>query len=248
MPYLDGARGRLHHRRWPVEDPVAALALLPGIGQHSAHYHRFARALNAERIELWTLDTSGHGLSEGDPDRPGTLAELTADAHTFLDPIRPGVPLILMGHSLGAATALAVIASHPEPRYAGLILSGTPKAALEGREPKSARGANPVRAGRLSPAGAMAPAGVGAARIRALGAEVGESGWTGPILPARFPLLILHGCDDRRAPLDPVRDWARGVSAEFHEYPDTGHDILHEPAQARATADITAWVGNLVTD
>ncbi|WP_067688082.1 alpha/beta fold hydrolase [Nocardia jejuensis] len=143
MPNLDGARGRLHYRRWPVEHPVAALALLPGIGQHSAHYHRFARALAPSGIELWTLDTAGHGLSEGDPERPGTLPELAADARTFLDAIRDRpdpLPVVLMGHSLGAATALAVLHADPDLPCAGLVLCGTPKAVLEGLPPRSARG------------------------------------------------------------------------------------------------------------
>lgn len=219
MPYFDGARGRLHYRHWPAGHPAATVALLPGIGQHSGHYHRFARALNTAGITLWTLDTAGHGLSEGTADRPGTLPELAADAKTFLSviPTEP-TPLVLMGHSLGAATALALMGS---TELAGLILCGTPKTILLGEAPKSARGDGAAAQSR----GAL-------------------SDRHAPVLPTGLATLLVHGVDDRRAPVAIAREWAnRQPAAEFREYPDAGHDLLHEPVHAEVTADIAAWVG-----
>ncbi|MBW0269965.1 lysophospholipase [Nocardia sp. MH4] len=132
MPYFDSARGRLHYRRWPVRRVAATLVLLPGTGQHSGHYHRFADLLRPGGIELWTLDTAGQGLSEGDPAAPGTVAELAADAAGLLAEVAAaGVAApVLMGHSLGAVTALAVAAERPGD-LAGLIVCGTPRRATE---------------------------------------------------------------------------------------------------------------------
>lgn len=112
MPFFDGARGRMHYRRWPIENPLCTVVLLPGIGQNTGHYHRFARAMRPTEAEVWALDTSGHGLSEGDPERPGTLTELVDDATRLVGLVRadqPRLPVILMGHSLGAVTALAML-------------------------------------------------------------------------------------------------------------------------------------------
>ncbi|QLY32869.1 alpha/beta hydrolase [Nocardia huaxiensis] len=243
MPYFDGARGRLHYRRWPVENPVSILALLPGTGQHSGHYHRFARALQPAGIELWTLDASGHGLSEGDPDRPGTLPELSDDARVFLDLARiaSATPPVLMGHSLGAATALAVLTGDPDPRYAGVILCGTPAAVLEGRAPKSARGTGIAPRGASARSAAPVTAGGRAASADARKLYPG----TEPALPKGIPALIVHGVDDRRAPIAPVREWARTQHADFREYADAGHDLLHEPVHAEVSAQIAAWVNDL---
>ncbi|MFC4125463.1 alpha/beta hydrolase [Nocardia rhizosphaerae] len=131
MPYFDSARGRLHYRRRHVVDAAATVLLLPGTGQHSGHYHRFATALERlARIELWTLDTAGQGLSEGDPDTPGTVDELVADAEGLLAELDPGVRPVLMGHSLGAVTALAVAARRADGP-AGLVVCGTPRRAVE---------------------------------------------------------------------------------------------------------------------
>ncbi|MFC6013879.1 alpha/beta hydrolase [Nocardia lasii] len=130
MPYFDSERGRLHCRRWALDDPAARIALLPGTGQHSGHYHRFAAALRSAGIELWALDTAGQGLSEGDPAAPGGLAELTADAQQFLALVRTdhSAAPVLMGHSLGAATAVHLATENPAD-LAGLVLCGTPRRA-----------------------------------------------------------------------------------------------------------------------
>lgn len=236
MPYLAGARGRLHYRRSPAGQPHAVLALLPGTGQHSGHYHRFGRALAAAGIELWTLDTSGHGLSEGDPGRPGTLPELAADARVFLDEIRrhTGSPLFLMGHSLGAATAAAVLGAATAPGdCAGLVLCGTPAGVFAGLPPASARGAEEAVPGSRR---------AGSRPVRGSGADRTGAADPGPCFPAGLPVVLVHGVDDRRAPVDPVREWAARTGTELREYADAGHDLLHEPVQARVTADIADWI------
>ncbi|WP_327141885.1 alpha/beta hydrolase [Nocardia sp. NBC_01327] len=261
MPYFEGARGRLHYRRWSLDRPAATLVLLPGTGQHSGHYHRFARALAPAGIELWTLDTSGHGLSEGDPERPGSLPELAADALTFLALVPSPPPLFLMGHSLGAATALAAITADSTPPCAGLILCGTPKAVLAGQPPKSARGAaatEPRSVGAAARSGGSVggthpqpSTALGDASNPARGKSVstapgrGIEGGREPVLPEGIPVLCVHGVDDRRTPVGPVREWAGRVAAEFREYEDAGHDLLHEPVHAEVTADIAAWVGSV---
>ncbi|MFE7745281.1 alpha/beta hydrolase [Nocardia sp. NPDC057455] len=231
MPFFDGARGRMHYRRWPTENPLCTVVLLPGIGQHSGHYHRFARALQPIGAQVWALDTSGHGLSEGDPEQPGTLAELVADALRLVELARTDRPLILMGHSLGAVTVLGMFgAAVPDPAGAP-----THSTVLERDYP-------------LRPAlSAHAPAGLVLSGVpkRALGG--GAPGAPGTTLPRGLPVLAVHGVDDRRAPIDAIRVWtSRHESVDLCEYIDAGHDLLHEPVHARVTADIADWMQGVV--
>lgn len=233
MGFFEGARGQLHYRRWPVTQPVANLALLPGMGQHSGHYHRFARGLEAAGIQAWALDTAGQGLSEGAPERPGTLPELVDDAMRFVEVVRTEhlhTPLTLMGHSLGAVTALgalgcalpadtAATASASRAEYpltptldhtllAGLVLCGVPE--------------------------------------RALGA--GTPNAPGPGLPHDLPVLAVHGVDDRRAPVSAIRLWTRRHQwVDLREYADAGHDLLHESVHPRVCADIAEWARGVAT-
>ncbi|WP_327109900.1 alpha/beta hydrolase [Nocardia sp. NBC_01730] len=234
MPFFDGARGRMHYRWWPTENPVLTVVLLPGMGQHSGHYHRLARTLQPAHMQMWALDTSGHGLSEGDPDRPGTLAELVADALRLVELARaahPHTPLILMGHSLGAVTALGMLgAAVPDSAEA------TPDSAVLER-------AYPLRP--ALPASTLAGLVLSGVPKRALGG--GAPGAPGTPLPRRLPVLTVHGVEDRRAPIDAVRVWtSRHESVHLREYTDAGHDLLHEPVHARVAADIADWMQGVV--
>lgn len=229
MGFFDGSRGRLHYRGREVGRAVAALALLPGSGQHSGHYHEFARLLNAAEISVFTLDTAGQGLSEGDPDRPVRLPELVDDAVRFVAVVRdrvPDLPLTLMGHSLGAITALAALASARPP--------GTDRTVNLGPRAISRPGAPVPDIGDLA----------GLVLCGTPQRALGDTSTQAAALPR---VLAVHGVDDRRAPIEAVRDWARRHdSVELREYPDAGHDLLHERVRGRVTADIVQWTQEIV--
>lgn len=192
LPFFAGVSGAVHYRRWPVDDAPLRMVFLHGMRQHSGNYHRFGRALGRYGIELWALDHVGHGLSEGEPGHPGPIADLGANA-VLLAELAEGLPLVLMGHSLGAAAALAAAAQ--SELFTALILCGTPKSVVA----------------RAVPA---------------------------PTLPT----LIVHGIDDRLAPIDILRQWTSDKpSLQSIEYADAGHDLLHEPVHAQVTADIAEF-------
>ncbi len=75
------------------------------------------------------IDQAGHGLSEGD--HPGSVADLAEDAALLTGLAgrhAPDVPLVLMGHSLGAAVSMELLASG-DAGFRCAILCGTPKTA-----------------------------------------------------------------------------------------------------------------------
>lgn len=136
MPFLTGATGQIHYRRWSLDggrEPRAGVVFLHGMGQHTGHYHRFAAGLAVHGIEMWGLDQAGHGLSEGTPGAPGELADLAADADHLTDVAvadRPDLPLVLMGHSLGAAVAITLLRRKRGP-FRAAVLCGTPKSVVQ---------------------------------------------------------------------------------------------------------------------
>jgi alpha-beta hydrolase superfamily lysophospholipase len=114
------------------------------MAEHSLRYERFARRLNAEGIEVWTMDLRGHGhtadLQVNDPGVGGLLGHcadhdgvslVTGDIDTLNHLImenRPGVPLFLMGHSWGSFLTQNYIESYggiKGIKLAGCVLSGT---------------------------------------------------------------------------------------------------------------------------
>jgi alpha-beta hydrolase superfamily lysophospholipase len=126
VPFFEGASGKVYYRHWAAPEPVAALAFLHGYGEHTGLYHRYAAELRAHGVELWALDQVGHGLSEGergDIDSLDALVENASRLVSLVEQQRPGLPVVLAGHSLGSSVT-AVLASTEPQRFAGLVVSG----------------------------------------------------------------------------------------------------------------------------
>ncbi|MEW1878061.1 MULTISPECIES: alpha/beta hydrolase [Nocardiaceae] len=129
MPFFDGATGAVHYRTWTVADARFGLVFLHGLGQNSAHYHRFARLLNERGVDVWAVDHVGHGLTEGELTDAAQIPGLAQNALQLIDIAEaehPELSFALMGHSLGAATAIAALGAHPEAVRCAIVC-GTPK-------------------------------------------------------------------------------------------------------------------------
>ncbi|OAK52602.1 alpha/beta hydrolase [Rhodococcoides kyotonense] len=128
MPFFEGVTGAVHYRSWTTAHPRLVLVFLHGLGQNSGHYHRLARVLNGENIDVWAVDHVGHGLTEGelsDASQIGGLADNALQLAEIARSERAGVPMALMGHSLGAATTIAALHKDPD-HFVSAVLCGTP--------------------------------------------------------------------------------------------------------------------------
>ena len=117
--------------RWNCAKPRAIVVIAHGAAEHALRYERFARALNAAGIEAWAPDHRGHGASPG-PDGLGDFGAggwdaLVADTHQLVamaHKAHPGLPLALLGHSMGAAAAQQYAPTWSDEIDA-LVLSGS---------------------------------------------------------------------------------------------------------------------------
>lgn len=112
-----------------------------GMGEHGARYARLAEVLTGAGLAVYANDHRGHGRTAEEEDL-GFFAEadgwqvVVDDLRSHIDRERaehPGVPLILMGHSMGSFMVQQSMAEHAEVLDA-VILSGT-----NGRPPPIAR-------------------------------------------------------------------------------------------------------------
>ena len=119
------------YRRWlPPGDPRATVQVVHGASEHSGRYERLARALTAQGLAVYAMDLRGHGRTAegtgtgrfGAPGVEGVLADVRA-LHLVAAEQHPGLPRLLLGHSMGSIIALAA-AEADGGDLAGLVLSG----------------------------------------------------------------------------------------------------------------------------
>ena len=118
----------------PKDPPAAVLVIHHGMAEHQERYLPFLRFLNGHGIAAYIHDMAGHGKSVHDSSSAGWFGEkdgwkaLTADFHTLV--LRaaddfPGVPLFVMGHSMGSFICRAFCAMYPLENVRGAIFMGT---------------------------------------------------------------------------------------------------------------------------
>src|SRR5580704_12564883 len=129
--------------RWnPAGEPRglrAAVQLTHGMGEHARRYEHVARALNEAGFVVYAQDHRGHGASigagEGGDLGKGGWPGLVDDIGLLSARIRaehPGMPLILLGHSMGSFAVQQYLFDHSED-VDGAVLTGT--AAIDVLEP-----------------------------------------------------------------------------------------------------------------
>jgi alpha-beta hydrolase superfamily lysophospholipase len=257
VPHFEGVCGQVYYKAFEVPDPLAAVVFLHGFGEHSGLYHRFGRSLNARGIDLFALDEIGHGLSDGDRAVIDSIDDLVANADRLIALVGaalPGVPLVLAGHSLGAAAAAVRVSRRSEP-LAGLVLSGSllsPAAWVEGLAAAGDQAALSLDLDDLSADPfyrdelindplAFTSASGAQSLVKALPpawAELESS-----FGHVELPVLFIHGGLDPVAPPEQARQWAATLRfARFSEFAGARHDILNETVHAEVAAEIAGFV------
>ncbi|MEC4019455.1 alpha/beta hydrolase [Streptomyces sp. H27-D2] len=112
--------------------PRALVQIAHGAAEHALRYDRFARFLTANGYAVVASDHRGHGASAASTGGRGVVGEdswrrVVTDLRGIGDRLRaayPGVPLVLLGHSMGSMLARDYAQEYGGD-LSGLILSGT---------------------------------------------------------------------------------------------------------------------------
>jgi alpha-beta hydrolase superfamily lysophospholipase len=264
--------------RWdPAGTPRAAVQLSHGMGEHARRYEHVARALNDAGFVVYAQDHRGHGASAD----PGALGDLGQDSWAGLvDDIGllsahiraeyPGLPLILLGHSMGSFAVQQYLFDHSADAD-GVVLTGTAaidllEGALDLDQPIDLSAFNapfaPARTDYdwLSRDEAMVDAyvadprcgfGIDTAAGRAMftGARRGADPAQVAAIRAGLPLYIAVGEADPvnggLALLTPLaeRYQAAGLTdVTVRTYPGARHEILNETNRDEIIAELVGWI------
>jgi alpha-beta hydrolase superfamily lysophospholipase len=114
---------------WPLPEGVArrgVVVLVHGLGEHAGRYDHVARRLNQWGFAVRGYDQYGHGESDGVRGALPSPTRLLDDLADIIDSTRArmerGLPLVLLGHSMGGLVAATFVAQIIRPVDA-LVLS-----------------------------------------------------------------------------------------------------------------------------
>ncbi|MEM9465164.1 MAG: alpha/beta hydrolase [Actinomycetota bacterium] len=119
--------------RWdPAAAPTGVVVVNHGMGEHAGRYARLAGALTASGKVVYANDHRGHGRTAASTGGPGVLGPggwpgLMADIAQLVEhatTAHPGLPVVMIGHSMGSFALQQYLLHHSE-QLAGAVLSGT---------------------------------------------------------------------------------------------------------------------------
>ena len=264
----DAAQLPLH--AWlPEGTPRAVLLGVHGFGDYSRNYLDIPAPLFTEAgVALYAYDQRGFGAAPNRGFWPGNET-LTADAVAVARLLRarhPGVPLYMLGESMGVAVLLAAATAPEPPPVDGYILLAP---AVRGRA-----SLGPILAAMVDLAGHTLPGLVlqnSASGILPTDNLEAMRRWSlDPLTLKRFrvdqgyglvglmdravaalprfrgPALVLYGGRDDLVPARLVRQTLRampaGAPVRVGYYPGGHHMLLRDLDRARVATDILAWM------
>lgn len=108
--------------------PKALIALVHGLGEHTARFAHVAKAMTDAGCAMAGFDLRGHGKSGGPRGHTPSLEAYIQDVHQFLQGMNqryPGIPHFLYGHSLGALISLVYTIQYGV-HLKGVVVTSTP--------------------------------------------------------------------------------------------------------------------------
>jgi alpha-beta hydrolase superfamily lysophospholipase len=263
-----GAAGHeIYWQAWVPEDPKAVVVLAHGLHEHSGRYARVAERLNRAGYAVWTVDHAGHGRSGGTKGNVGTLAGVLDDfgrLRRMAQDKHPGLPLVVLGHSMGGLIALDYLVSKGQEGVAALAVSGAAvdTSAAGGLQSKLA----PV-IGRVAPnLGVLLLGATNVSRdpvvvkdyendplnhngkVRArTGAEMLRSVQrvVAGLPQLTVPVIVMHGSADKLVPVAGSRLIEERIGSSdktLKIYDGLYHEIFNEPEREQVLDDLVAWL------
>ena len=245
------------------ENPRAVLVIVHGLAEHSGRYDYVAEKFQNAGFGVIRFDNRGHGKSRGDRAWIESFQEYIDDANSVVNRTAEefaGIPLFLMGHSMGGFIATGYAIKYPG-KVQGQIFSGAAVGPLSAFDflrdmDYKAHGRDPLPNG-LGHLVSRDPAVVSAYAqdplvLKSITTQLAGSVWKDGVAwieanahTINVPALILHGGDDQIVP-PAASEWLYNQIASTDKslkiYPGLYHEILNDPEKDQVISDIVAWV------
>jgi alpha-beta hydrolase superfamily lysophospholipase len=262
----DGLRLGLMH--WDAKDPFAVIVALHGMSDYSNAFAMPAPWWAEHGISTYAYDQRSFGRSPEPGIWPGNTI-LRRDLSDFVDTVKarnPGLPVYVLGESMGGAVAMTAFASDTPPKADGLILVAP---AVWSREtmPLSYRlalwtTAHTFRWWALSGSGLKIMPSDNIPMLIAIGRDplfqkraradaiyglvsLMDEAYESPAHLNKVPLMFVYGGNDQIIPKGPTEQVVGKLppNTTVRRYPEGYHMILRDLDGGARWADIALWVG-----
>jgi alpha-beta hydrolase superfamily lysophospholipase len=259
---LLGSRGRVVVHEWPCAHARYVAVIAHGYGEHAARYAHVADHLVRHGAAVYAPDHLGHGRSEGERALVERVDDLVDDLAAVVGSARdrhPGLPVVLIGHSMGGIVATRFAQRHAG-QLAALVLSGPAIGGSPAIEVLLTM--DPIPEVPIDPSALSRDPDVGRryaedplvwhgpfrrATLEAMVAGVRAIG-DGPALA--LPTLWLHGEDDPLVPMAETRAAVErlvGQRLEAVVYPGARHEVFNETNRDEVLAAVTSFIDRALT-
>jgi len=266
-----GAHGaNIYYQSWaPDDDPRALIFIAHGAAEHGGRYDIFAEHFVGKGYLVAALDHFGHGKSDGGRCCLKRLDDHVTNLETFRARVAssfPGLPQILLGHSMGGLIACVYLLQHQD-KLAACVLSG-PAIKTELVPPWHQVILLKLQSFFSPDSGAMQLDARGVSRIpeeveRYRNDPLNYTGMLTARMVAelfrgmkrvqqhvgeiRLPVLLVHGGADQMTSPSGSKFLYEQVGSEekgLHIYPGAYHEVFNEPEREQAFADIGGWLSS----
>ncbi|MCF7808408.1 MAG: lysophospholipase [Candidatus Marinimicrobia bacterium] len=257
----------LYECSWLLDEPKGIVLICHGIAEHCGRYDHVARSLCEAGYGVVAFDLRGHGKSSGKRNYVDSFSDYLDDLGEVLDRLKktyPGIPVFLMGHSMGGGiVTLFAMERHPDVK--GLLLSAPSAKVSDDLSPLLQKISGILSAlapklpaikldnsfiskdPKVREAYDSDPLNYRKGILARTGAEVLKS--TKQISEGcnaiEEPILIMHGTEDKLADMSGSEMLYEKVASKdktLKRYEGLYHEILNEPEQDIVKADIIQWL------
>jgi acylglycerol lipase len=262
----DGLRLGLMH--WDAKEPFAVIVALHGMSDYSNAFALPAPWWAEHGISTYAYDQRSFGRSPEPGIWPGN-ATLRRDLSDFVETVKtrhPGLPVYVLGESMGGAVAMTAFASDAPPKADGLILVA-PAVWSRRTMPLSYRLAlwmtsHTFRWWAVSGSGLKIMPSDNIPMLIAIGRDplfqkraradainglvsLMDEAYESPARLNKLPLMVLYGGNDQIIPKVPTEQVVGRLAsnATVKRYPQGYHMILRDLDGGTRWADVALWVG-----
>lgn len=243
-----------------IETPKAIVVFVHGLGEHLGRYNYLTEKFNNNGFSVYRFDHRGHGHSAGARAFYEDYNEIIDDVNFIVELAKsenPSLPLYLLGHSMGGYAVACYGVKYPD-RVHGIIMSGGLTRDKGGLITSLPTDLNPIM---------YLPNGLGSVVSRdeeivkaysedplvlkeiSVGLYYALSkglSWLIEHTPSfKYPVLILHGGDDRIVSWEDSKEFYESIASEDKElkiYDVLFHEIFNDPEKDEVIQDVLNWI------